>query len=131
VVLLQPTSPFRNADDIERCIATRRGAGAAACVSIAECDCHPAWSFTLSDRGRLRALSERPLPARRQSLSAVYRPNGAVYVVDADVLRRGGSWWGDDTVGHLMPEQRSLDIDAPWDLHLARLLVADFVSAAK
>jgi len=35
-----------------------------------------------------------------------------------------GSLRSADAMAHVMPEHRSLDIDTPFDLHLARLLMA-------
>ena len=51
---------------------------------------------------------------RRQDLPVVYILNGAVYVADAAWLRRARVC-RPDTVAHVMPRERSLDIDSAHD----------------
>jgi N-acylneuraminate cytidylyltransferase len=51
----------------------------------------------------------------RQQLPPVYRPNGAVYVFDADWFAANGSL-ASRSIGFVeMPEERSLDIDTAED----------------
>ena len=40
----------------------------------------------------------------------------------AELVRSGESWYGPSTLAYEMPAERSLDIDDPWDLHVARLI---------
>ena len=51
VLLLQPTSPLRGANDIEALLALVRESNASSVVSVTEPDCHPAWMFRLGDVG--------------------------------------------------------------------------------
>jgi N-acylneuraminate cytidylyltransferase len=41
----------------------------------------------------------------------VFVLNGAVYAAGTDALRRMGSFLGPETVAHVMPRERSIDID--------------------
>jgi CMP-N,N'-diacetyllegionaminic acid synthase len=117
VVLLQPTSPLRTAADIdaalERCVAQ----SAPACVSVVEADQSPYWMYLLGNEGYLRPLIETKSSfTRRQDLSPVYTLNGAVYVAECAWLRRTRTFLHEATVAHVMPRDRSLDIDTPQDL---------------
>lgn len=123
VVVLQPTSPLRHPNDVDRCLsAVAAGALTAATVSAA----HPAeWLFRQLPDSSLEPVLGWPLPVRRQEAAAVVALNGAVYAADAVHLRRGGSLVEPGTIGVVMPPERSIDIDSELDLELARLLNGD------
>lgn len=126
VVLLQPTSPLRIADDIEQTLARMIAARAPACVSVTEPAKSPYWSYRTDLRGRLVPLID-PAYARmrRQDLPPAYVLNGAVYAAQIDWLREQRSFLHPDTLAYPMPAERSLDIDTALDLHLAGLLLGD------
>lgn len=116
VVLLQPTSPLRNADDIDGCIELCVTSKANACVSVSEAEQSPYWMYSLSSAGRMRPLIEAPPVARRQDLPPAHVLNGAVYVAGCDWLRERRTFVTEETLGFLMPRERSLDIDTELDL---------------
>lgn len=124
VVLLQPTSPLRTAEDIDAAVARCRGMGAPACVSVTEAQTPPWWMFRLSREGYLCSFlpdGERPL--RRQDAPALFSLNGAIYVARADWLRQSRSFLTEETVAYVMPPERSVDIDTPLDLAMAACLL--------
>ena len=112
VVLLQPTSPLRNAEDIDGCIQLCEELQAESCVSIVRCKEHPYLMYSVDRRSVLQPL----VPAadnfhRRQDYPEFYLLNGAVYVAQTDWLKQSGSFFSNRTVGFEMPQERSLDID--------------------
>jgi CMP-N,N'-diacetyllegionaminic acid synthase len=115
-LLLQPTSPLRTAADIRQCYALhlehRRPV-----VSF-----KPAKPWLFVDKGDHVSRVTEPVASRQQQ--SMLMPNGAVYVARADHLLDGGSWY-DDPVPFLMPEERSIDIDTPLDLLLARTVMSE------
>jgi CMP-N-acetylneuraminic acid synthetase len=120
VVLLHPTSPFRAASDIDACVRlVERGCPAA--VSMCKPARHPMLMVNLRSDGRI-AWREGEPPVR-QRFPDVYAVNGAVYAARVDYFREHG-FVGPQTFGVLMSDERSLDIDAPFDLEIARALVA-------
>lgn len=123
VVLLQPTSPLRSADDIDACIERCAHSGAPACVSVTLAQ-SPYWMFTLGSDARMRHVMEiDKLPERRQDLPPVYALNGAVYVARTTSLVATGTFVGEGTLAHVMPAERSLDIDSELDFECARFLI--------
>ncbi|MBI5570224.1 MAG: acylneuraminate cytidylyltransferase family protein [Desulfomonile tiedjei] len=126
VVLLQPTSPLRVTDDIDRAFEMASEKNADAIVSVTEGDHHPYWMKRLDPDGRMHDFItlERPI-TRRQDLPPVYAVNGAVYLVRREVLVRTESFFPENTFGMVMPRDRSLDVDTPWDLYLADLILKD------
>lgn len=126
VVLLQPTSPLRTAQDIDAAYALCQEKDAPACVSVTEVATLPWWMFRLSDEGRLRSfIPESERPQRRQEAPPLYALNGAVYVARADWLRRTQSFLTDETLAYVMPAERSIDIDTPLDLTIAACLLCE------
>lgn len=124
VVLLQPTSPLRTAADIDDCIRRCATTGAPVCVTITPLSKPAEWLLSLNDDGTISSLIDRELPDRRQDATPVFAPNGAVFVARTAALQASGTLYGRDTVGHVMPAERSVDIDTPFDLEIARALIA-------
>lgn len=117
VVLLQPTSPFRRAEDIDRCIEACVNAQAPCCVSVTAPDKSPFWMFSMDEQARLApVLAAADGFARRQDLPPVYALNGAVYVAQTDWLLETGSFITSDTLGCEMSKEHSADIDSEEDL---------------
>jgi N-acylneuraminate cytidylyltransferase len=115
VVLLQPTSPLRTAQDIDATCALV-AAGAPAAVSVAPVEQSPYWMYRLGgDRTLDPILPLPPGVSRRQDLPPVYALNGAVYVADVAWLRQTRTFLTPQTVAHVMPAERSIDIDTAAD----------------
>lgn len=126
VVLLQPTSPLRRAEDVDGALDLAMSRGADAVVSVAEAASHPYWTQALDDDGRLRPfVVPDPPVSRRQDLPPAYALNGAVYVIRREVLLARETLVPPGTRGHVMPAERSLDVDTAWELHLANLILLD------
>ena len=120
-VLLQPTSPLRTREDIDRCIEICLEQDAPACVSVCEAETSPYWMYTIHEDGRLSPVlhSDSALFTRRQLAPAVYALNGAVYVARANWYLRSKTFVTDDTLSYVMPPERSIDIDTPFQLEFA------------
>lgn len=117
LVLLQPTSPARSAQDIEEACGLLLRHRAPACVSVTLAEQSPYWMYQLTEGERLQALLPASTGTRRQDLPPVYLLNGAIYVARCDRLRRHRSFVGPDTVAYVMPAERSIDIDTADDLN--------------
>ena len=113
LVLLQVTSPLRQDADVAACLRRYARGGASSVVTVAAARPLPEWMFRLKG-DRLGA------PASRGRGPAVAL-NGAVYVCDAKRLVKSG-FVGRGTAFVRMPRLRSVDVDEPEDLELARRL---------
>lgn len=125
IMLLQPTSPLRTANDIDSAIQLARTRNADSVVSVCEVSHHPYWTMKLKDDGSLASFLDLNLTElqqkypRRQDLPKAYAENGAIYLVRCSVLRESRTLYGTRLIGYVMPMERSLDIDTPLDLRLA------------
>ncbi|MBY5947301.1 cytidylyltransferase domain-containing protein [Photobacterium rosenbergii] len=128
VVILQPTSPLRTADDIDNALAMLNDTGVNGVVSVCECEHPPLWSNTLPD-DRLMGGFLRPsvLGKRSQDLQQYYRLNGCLYAFDVEAYRqRQGTYYSDDVKAYIMPSERSVDIDTQVDFCFAEALISYF-----
>lgn len=118
VMMLQPTSPQRDASDIDGCIEFFVSSNASSCVSIAEARQNPAWMYELSNKNKiLPILTGREFAHRRQDLRKVYALNGSIYVAKTQWLMQHKSFLNEETLGYVMPLERSLDIDTESDFY--------------
>lgn len=115
VVLLQPTSPLRNAEDIDSAIKTCIDNRAPACVSVCEVEESPYWMYTLQAKGTMVPVMKNRY-FRRQELPAVYVLNGAIYMADTTWFPKVLGFMTEDTIAYSMPRCRSIDIDVIGDL---------------
>lgn len=125
LMLLQPTTPLRRAQDIADCVSLfERRADIDAVVSLTPVPVHhnAHWQFELSEDQRLSAADGSPLSRvipRRQDLPATYIRNGAIYLTQCDSLRINQSFFGSRCAGHVMPAERSINIDTEADFAAA------------
>ncbi len=131
VILLQPTSPLRISDDIDRAIESCVEAGAPACVSVSEVEQSPYWMFQLDEGNHLRPLLGKVhIASRRQELPRIHILNGAIYVANCTWLRQTRAFVSPETVAYVMPCDRAVDIDTFADLAAAEAAFAALHSSA-
>jgi N-acylneuraminate cytidylyltransferase len=121
VILLQPTSPLRSAEDIDNCCYLCVERGAPACVSVTRCAENPYLMFWRDKNQHLTPLfAECGRIACRQQLPETVRLNGAVYVARSQWLKEARSFITSETIGYEMPVDRSLDVDTEADLQFLK-----------
>lgn len=129
VVLLQPTSPLRTAADVDECLDLHAGRPSGSVVQMTDSAEHHPWKSCLLVDGRLTPVRDWPdLEAPRQSLPAVLRPTGGVYVVRAGDLRARNRFFVPEVLAQLVPAERAVDIDTAEDLRRAEELAKALVT---
>jgi CMP-N,N'-diacetyllegionaminic acid synthase len=124
VALLQPTSPFRTGSDLTAALELLKSSGADGLISVVKVRHHPAYMKAMQQDGSLVPIAQRPATGEpRQALPHTYAPNGSIYLVRTSTLETGGDWSSGRCVGYVMEDRHSIDIDEPWDLELARMMV--------
>ncbi|TDL76496.1 cytidylyltransferase domain-containing protein [Peribacillus frigoritolerans] len=126
VMQLQPTSPFRSANDIDQCIEYCIKKKADACLSVTETEKSPFWMYFMDQDAKLKKVIDSNKTAmNRQELPDVFSVNGAIYLAKCKWFKRNKSFLSKKTIGFKMPKERSLDIDTEWDFRLASLIKND------
>jgi len=123
IFLLQPTSPFRQDIDIEKCIHIfESDFSIDTVVSFVEVgDKHPGRMYRISN-SEAQPLNPSLVHAARQELDPVFLRNGAIYAFKYKNLKKG-SIYGNKIFPYIMPENRSINIDTNTDWLLAELLI--------
>jgi CMP-N,N'-diacetyllegionaminic acid synthase len=120
IALLQPTSPLRSSSDIDGAFKEFYGSNANSLVSICEIDNKFLKSFFRDEQGRITSIYDGKLSSSpRQFLPKTFAPNGAIYIVKAQIFSQFKSFYPDACIGYEMPQEKSIDIDTPEDLVMA------------
>ena len=124
IVDLDPTSPLRDVADIEACMALLDDATDVV-ITAYEADKNPYFNMVERQADGGFGLVKRPSGevAGRQAAPKVYAMNASIYVWHRRTL--GGSLWDGRVQLHVMPHERSVDIDTPLDLRIVELLLQE------
>jgi len=124
VVILQPTSPLTLASDVAATLARLEESGAESAVSVVQLDhaIHPVKLKTLEGDRLLPWWEEERGRMAAHELPELYVRNCAVYATRRQVIE-GGALLGADCRAHVMPRERSIDINDQVDLYLAERLL--------
>ncbi len=125
VVLLQVTSPLRTVEDIDGAIAYCLNRDCESCVSVTEVEHSPYWMYQIDIQDQLKPILkiEKEKSFQRQKLPKVYQLNGAVYVASVEFVQKEQEFIGEETLGYVMPQERSYDIDTMMDFEVAEVLM--------
>ena len=122
-MLLQPTSPLRKAEDIDKAIELLFLKEAKAIVSVCEVEHHLLWANNLPEDGCMKDfVRQEVLNKNRQELPVFYRLNRAIYLAYCNYIKKCRNFIGKDTFAYIMLKERSIDIDDEIDFELAEIL---------
>jgi len=126
VVLLQPTSPLRTSENIDKALNLMLEKKAPALVSVVKTGHPPECSVRIGDNLKISELAVKlDRGKRRQDYPPTYRLNGAIYVAQSLYYLQKKTFITEDTIAFIMPPERSVDIDSRLDLRLAELIIND------
>lgn len=126
VVMLQPTTPLRTAQDIDDGIRLLMETGAESVVSVVDVGAnHPFRMKRIDDRGRLVNFVDQGFEDMRprQELPRVYIRSGDLYITRRAVIMDQDTLVGTDCRPIVIPEERAVNIDTPFDLLRAEQLL--------
>lgn len=121
VILLQPTSPFRDKVHITEALQSFNE-GIEMVVSVKEAKSNPYFSlFEEDENGYLRPSKEGAF-IRRQDAPLVWEYNGAIYIVNIEALKKFGFRGLTCIKKYQMDRISSLDIDDEMDWKIAEIV---------
>ena len=125
VVLLQATSPLRNAADIDAALEKLIATGADSVVSVVRvAHHHPArMRFIENDLLVQLPMGEPREMQRRQDLPPVYIRNGAIFATGRSVVMEQNSMLGKVSRPYVMPESRSANVDTKFDFLVVEVMM--------
>ena len=122
IIYLQPTTPFRNSNDINNCLdIINEQKQKDSVISVINVEgYHPA-RMKFIEKGLLidPDFCETEENQNRQELKPMYIRNGAIYLTKRETLL-SGSFKGNLSFAYEMPRERSINIDSNQDLDFAK-----------
>jgi len=125
VVMLQPTSPLRRAEDVTSAVAKLVEEELDAVWTVSETDskAHPLKQLVVSESGLNYYDPDGAAIVARQQLTPVYHRNGVAYAFTRDCLTEQGTVLGSRT-GAVVLEGMQANIDTAFDLLLAEFMLS-------
>ena len=124
VVLLQATSPLRNAQHVKEALAIW-SPETDMVVSVKEADSNPYYVLFEEDKEGFLQKSKEGNFTRRQDCPEVYEYNGAVYVVNVSAVKKKGIVNFNKKRKFIMSKESSVDVDDLIDFKLAEFLMEE------
>lgn len=127
MVSLPTTSPLRKPSDVEACITTYQQGDWDAIVTVTQAQRSPYFNMVRvgSDGQAHIALDSSKSYVRRQDAPHLYDMCTVSYVIRAEFVLENDSFWSGRVGAVVIPQERALDIDTPFDLRLAQLLMTN------
>jgi CMP-N-acetylneuraminic acid synthetase len=128
VLMLQVTSPLRDARDISECLEAlaNDNGDAAWTVSPTELHFHPRKQLVVDDAGNMDLYDSRGLEiVARQQLTPVFHRNGSCYALRRDFLMSSNTLFSPGKSKAIISEGVRVNIDTEEDLTIAEELLAE------
>lgn len=124
LMILQPTSPLRSTEDIDESIREIVDTQADSVMGMMELV-----DFSIKKIKKIKDDLVLPFledegkeSSRRQDLEKMYKRNCAIYLTRVDLIMQG-DLFGKVSRPHIMPEERSVDINELMDFEIAELII--------
>jgi CMP-N,N'-diacetyllegionaminic acid synthase len=123
IILLQPTSPFRNVGNIKEAMNLYTD-DLDMLVSVKETKANPYYLLFEEDNAGYLKKSKEGSFNRRQDCPKVWEFNGAIYIINISSLKQGPLSQFQRIKKYVMDEISSIDIDNDLDWKIAEAVVA-------
>jgi len=117
IVLLEPTSPLREADDIDLAIEQLLNSNAKSIVGICKTeDQNPAFLVKKDQKNFISGYENNDMQVlRRQDIEDVYFFEGSLYISDIITYLNNKTFYHEYTIGYEVPKWKSLEVDDIYD----------------
>lgn len=122
LVLLQPTSPFRNSQHIQEALALYTS-DLDMVVSVKESHANPYYNLFEEDTAGFLKKCNDSNAIRRQDSPKVYEYNGAIYIINIKSVMQKSLGEFKKIKKYIMDDLHSVDIDSPIDWLFAEMLL--------
>ena len=120
-IVLQPTSPLRIVEDINKSVELFKLKKADSVISYTK-ESHPiSWHKYINDNLTFDNIFEEKL-LNRQEYKESYYPNGAIFIFKYDLIKKR-QYYTNKSYAYIMPRERSVDIDTIDDFEYAEFLM--------
>lgn len=117
LILLQPTSPLRDSEDIDSACKKFIQLKADSLISVSNIESSVLKTLVKDDNGFLKPAFDDKFPSmNRQQLPLAYKPNGAIYIVNKKLFLDNPTLLQKNTAMYEMKEDKSIDVDSINDI---------------
>ena len=126
IIELMATNPLKNKDDVEKCLIKLKNTNADSVIGVTKVEEHHPARIKKIESDKILDFCVPELSSRRQDLRPfAYIRNGSIYALNRNKLiierhRFGGL----NSRPHIMPYERSINIDSIMDLKLCELFLS-------
>ena len=123
LLILQPTSPLRRLEDIDGIFEERSKFNSSSAVSLTFSKKPSDFFFQLGNNMKIISSIDSLSIKPRQEYKKQFYLNGSLYLSSKESILKHKSLVTPDTIGYIMPEEYSIDIDTPFDWMIAEFLM--------
>jgi CMP-N,N'-diacetyllegionaminic acid synthase len=123
IVLLQPTSPFRNFNHLEEALKLYNHEFDLV-VSVVETDSNPYYNLFEENESGFLKQSKVSQYERRQDCPKIYQFNGAIYIINSNSIKIAPMNKFKKIIKFEMDKVSSVDLDTPLDWNWAEFLLS-------
>lgn len=126
-MVLLPTAPMRTSKHIDDAVELFNDKNATTLISVKEAETPITWYMNKNSDDRIEnaGFGVGNAVTNRQVNSKYYIPNGAIYILDYDLLKSKRTYYCDNTVGFVMTAEDSVDIDTITEFKFAEMLMKE------
>lgn len=126
-MVLLPTTPLRTSQHINAAIETFEDKGATTLISVKEVDTPVSWYMEKDSDNRIfnAGFGTGNAITNRQVNLKYYVPNGAIYILNYELLKTQRTYYCNNTIGFEMRAEDSVDIDTMLDFKFAEFLLRE------
>jgi CMP-N-acetylneuraminic acid synthetase len=127
VMLLQPTSPFRSKNIIDKALALFKDNPKVPVISVTSIDKSFHWAMKMQENGFISPVeSLKEINTRSQDLEKTYILNGVIYLISVEELKKNRSFVLEENTPLIIGSGREvLDIDTKSDFDLAKFFLKE------
>lgn len=125
IILLQPTSPFRTAGDIDDAIRKFEQSEKESLISVCHVSQHPSDCIIVNDKENIErfCLSRAESTVGRQNYQKVYFIDGGIYISGIKRFLKKKTMFDFKSEVFVIPQTHGIDIDNHFELELARAMI--------
>lgn len=124
-MVLLPTAPMRKTKHIDEAVTKFYAERADTLISVKEAETPVTWYMNKSNNDRITnaGFGVGNAVTNRQVNTVYYIPNGAIYILDYQLLKTQRTYYSNNTIAYVMSAEDSVDIDTLTEFKFAEFLM--------
>jgi pseudaminic acid cytidylyltransferase len=121
IACLLAAAPMRTSDDVRAVVDFIKPGICDFAIAVTEYDLPPHQALKLEHDKSLQPMWPELVNMRDDEVGPFVVDNGSTYAATVSAFRRQRNFYGHPLRGHMMPRERSIDMNSPIDLEIAKV----------